>query len=283
MGNIIKDGLISIGKMAKINRISVPALRLYDEMGLLTPRYTDPDTGYRYYDLQQSARLDMIAYMKELGMQLSEIRDIFLSEDIALIEEKLIEKNEMIHQQMRDLKAQHDAVQRTIASIERYRKSPVTGTLSLEYIDRRYIWSIPCRNFYEGDISDFESALSALRSALIKHSVKHVHSYNVGTSIVQSDFENGVFKAADVFIFGDKQLTNYGGNVSILESGMYACIYLDKYDDEPSCAGALLRYCKENGYKISGNYICEVMTEFNIFDSTQRNMFIRLQVLVSFR
>ena len=41
-------------------------------------KFTDPDTGYRYYDIAQNARLDMIAYMKELGMSLA---DFFSQED----------------------------------------------------------------------------------------------------------------------------------------------------------------------------------------------------------
>ena len=51
------NGLVSIGKMAEMNRVTVATLRLYDQLGLLTPRYTDPDTGYRYYDIAQNARL----------------------------------------------------------------------------------------------------------------------------------------------------------------------------------------------------------------------------------
>ena len=140
----MKEESIPIGRMAAMNRVSVPTLRLYDEKGLLKPRYVDPKNGYRYYDINQNARLDMIAYMKELGMTLSQIADVLQKEDISLIEELLSRKNEQIHQQIRQLKAQHDAVERAIQSIERYRKSPATGTLSLEYIDRRFIWGIPC-------------------------------------------------------------------------------------------------------------------------------------------
>ena len=64
----MKEESIPIGRMAAMNRVSVPTLRLYDEKGLLKPRYVDPKNGYRYYDINQNARLDMIAYMKELGM-----------------------------------------------------------------------------------------------------------------------------------------------------------------------------------------------------------------------
>ena len=65
-----RTGYISIGEMAKMNRTTVPTLRLYDSMNLLTPCYVDEKTCYRYYDIKQNARLDMIQYMKELGMDL---------------------------------------------------------------------------------------------------------------------------------------------------------------------------------------------------------------------
>ena len=125
-----KRDLLPIGKMADLNHVSIATLRLYDKMNLLKPVYVDEDTGYRYYDMEQNARMDMIAYMKELGMSLTEIESVLSREDITLIEEILVRKNEQIHEQIRELRARHDAVERTIASIERYRKSPVKGTIS---------------------------------------------------------------------------------------------------------------------------------------------------------
>ncbi len=279
----MKQELISIGEMAKINQISVPTLRLYDQDGLLKPAYTDPDTGYRYYTLQQNARLDMIAYMKELGMSLAEIRRVLDKEDIALIESILGQKNEQLHEQIRQMKMRHDAVARAIACIERYRKSPVTGTISLEYIDQRYIWSIPCpTNFYEEDITSYEQALVKLRQELMRISIPQIHTYNIGTSILREHFEQEQFVADQIFIFSDRRLLEYEGHVSPVESGMYACIYLDNYDDEIAYGKKLLSFCREHGYRISGDYICEVMTEFNVFDNSKRNMFLRLQVPINF-
>lgn len=51
---------LSIGRMAKINHTTVPTLRLYDKLGLLIPCHVDESSGYRYYDIKQSARFDMI-------------------------------------------------------------------------------------------------------------------------------------------------------------------------------------------------------------------------------
>ena len=279
----MNEELISIGKMAKLNRVSVPTLRLYDEKGLLKPRRVDPETGYRYYDINQNARLDMIAYMKDLGMSLSEIAQALSKEDITLIEELLARKNEQIHEQMRQLKARHDAVERAILSIERVRKSPATGTMSLEYIDRRTVWGIPCSdNFYSRDIHSYEKVLTELRLKLEEAGIAQIHSYNIGTSITKENFEAGKFVANRIFIFAGRNMPGDKNALQTVDSGMYACIYLDNYDDEISCAGMLLNYCQKNGYRISGDYICEVMTGFNVFDSDPRSMFLRLQVPVSF-
>lgn len=71
--------------------------------------------------------------MKELGMSLEEIKRVLEKEDIYLIETILSEKNELIHLQMRALRAQHDAVEHATPSIERYRRSPEEGVAVLEY------------------------------------------------------------------------------------------------------------------------------------------------------
>lgn len=44
-----RKNLFSIGEVSKLFHISVSSLRHYENVGLLTPEYTSPDTGYRYY------------------------------------------------------------------------------------------------------------------------------------------------------------------------------------------------------------------------------------------
>ena len=280
----MRDALLSIGKMAALNQISVSTLRLYDEKGLLTPCYIDPKTGYRYYNINQNARLDMIVYMKELGMSLAEIAQVLQKEDISLIEEILSKKNEQLHQQMRQLKARHDAVERAILSIERYRKSPDTGTFSLEYIDRRYTWGMPCSyNFYDDDVHSYERLLRKLRKNLEEEGFSQIHSYNIGTSIAQEDFEEERFVADRIFIFTSRRDQDDAAAYQVVESGMYACVYLDNYDEEVHYARQLRDYCRKNSYHIAGDYICEVLTGFHVFDNDPRAMFMRLQVPVTFQ
>ena len=118
---------------------------------------------------------------------------------------------------------------------------------------------------------------------LVEKGLAQVLSYSLGTSVKKEDFMQGRFSPDKVFIFGDHNLKNYGQNIQVLDSGMYACIYLDNFDDEIPYARKLLEYCQDKGYLISGDYICEELTEFNIFDQSQRSMFLRLQIPISFQ
>ena len=185
---------------------------------------------------------------------------------------------------MRELKSRREAVERAISSIEHYRKAPMTGMIALEFIDRRRIWGIPCSyDFYDTDAAadNYEYLLTELREKLFKEGVEQVYTYNVGTSIAAEDFIALNFKAKDIFIFADDHFA-LKTDTTLIGSGMYACIYLDDFNNETDGARRLLDYCNKNSYIINGDYICEVMTEFNIFDRTHRNMYMRLQVPIKF-
>ena len=97
----MNNNYLSIGEMAKMNHITVTTLRLYDELDLLKPVYVNPETNYRYYDIKQNARLDLIQYMKELQMNLKEIKELLDKEDINLIEAILIKKKQQLSIQER--------------------------------------------------------------------------------------------------------------------------------------------------------------------------------------
>jgi PPM family protein phosphatase len=67
-------GLLTIGTFAKASRLSPKALRLYDELGLLTPARVDPVTGYRLYAPEQLDQARLVAWLRRLGMPLARIQ-----------------------------------------------------------------------------------------------------------------------------------------------------------------------------------------------------------------
>ncbi|MFE9248487.1 protein phosphatase 2C domain-containing protein [Streptomyces sp. NPDC007088] len=68
--------LLTIGAFAKASRLSPKALRLYDELGLLTPARVDPVTGYRLYAPEQLDQARLVAWLRRLGMPLARIRRV---------------------------------------------------------------------------------------------------------------------------------------------------------------------------------------------------------------
>ena len=65
--------MFRIGEFSKIAQVSGRLLRYYDELGLLRPTFTDPQTGYRFYSAQQLPRLNRILVLKNLGLSLDQI------------------------------------------------------------------------------------------------------------------------------------------------------------------------------------------------------------------
>lgn len=68
--------MFRIGEFSKIAQVSGRLLRYYDEIGLLTPEFADPQTGYRYYSARQLPRLNRILVLKELGLSLEQVAQL---------------------------------------------------------------------------------------------------------------------------------------------------------------------------------------------------------------
>lgn len=68
--------MLKVGEFSRIGNVTVRALRLYDEMGLLTPAAIDRESGYRYYTLEQLPVLNRILALKDLGFGLDQIKQL---------------------------------------------------------------------------------------------------------------------------------------------------------------------------------------------------------------
>jgi DNA-binding transcriptional MerR regulator len=73
---------VSIGEFARRSRLSVKALRLYDERGVLVPARVDQVSGYRYYDLAQLEAARLVAMMRQLGLPLVAVKELLACDPI---------------------------------------------------------------------------------------------------------------------------------------------------------------------------------------------------------
>ena len=74
--------MFKIGDFSKLCRVPVSAIRYYADIGLMEPHYVEPGSGYRFYSLDQLPHLNRILALKDLGLSLTQIKDI-LHEDLT--------------------------------------------------------------------------------------------------------------------------------------------------------------------------------------------------------
>lgn len=91
----------TVQKLSKIAGVSTRTLRYYDEIGILKPARMN-SSGYRIYGKEEVGRLQQILFYRELGVSLSDIKNIVTSPSFdanrALKEhrEKLLVKREQL-------------------------------------------------------------------------------------------------------------------------------------------------------------------------------------------
>lgn len=132
--------LFSIGDVAQLFHLSVSSLRHYETIGLLTPEYTDPATGYRYYGPRQFEVLNTIRYLRALDMPLGQIRAFLRNRDVGRIEQLLREQKAAVVRKQAELQR----VERKIDNHLRQLRAAQTAELGAIHLVRspacRVVW-----------------------------------------------------------------------------------------------------------------------------------------------
>lgn len=271
---------LPIGKMAELNHVTVETLRHYDRIGLLKPAFVDKSSSYRYYDIKQSAKLDMIQYMKCLGMSLEKIREQFDKEDVKVIQSMLKEQNKWIENRILELQQMKYSVESSIKNYNRYFQAPKDGEIELQHIPERKVFCYDSKkNIYDHDLRTYEYILRELKKqAIIKH-LPMIYFCNVGSILRKEMMDLEKLYSTEIFLFIDVDIKLNEG-IEIIPENDYICIYCDSFYKEKEYAMKLFQYIKEKKYQIIGDYLCEVVVELPVFYKYERNMFIKLQIPV---
>ncbi len=94
--------MLSIGEFAQLGTVSVRTLRHYDEIDLLRPAQVDPQTGYRGYAAAQLGQLHRIVALKELGLSLTQVRQLTAGISIDELRGMLLLRRAQLEQQVQE-------------------------------------------------------------------------------------------------------------------------------------------------------------------------------------
>ena len=270
---------LTIGQMAELNHVSEQTLRLYDREGLMKPRYTDPVTGYRYYHITQSARLDMIQTMKVYGMTLRQIRAALSNSDAQALVSLLLEQASQVEQRIAELSRSRAAIMRTLENYKKVAAMPKNGEIFLEYMPQRRIYSYSCQmNYFDQDESGYEYMLRQLKGQLASSRLPMSYFSNIGTIIRKEHLLSGRLYSNEVFLFVDEEVPG----CELLPAGSYVCLCSEDFSQEAENVERLLAYVGEHHCQVAGDYLCEVMIDFPMLEFDRRQMFYKTQIPVRF-
>lgn len=129
----------SIGEISKLYNIPVKTLRYYDEIGLFKANYVDENTRYRYYSTEQFEQLNMINYLKVLGIPLKEIKNHLETRSIDDFLELLKEQKRITENKINELKKIKKRFENRIEEIEDSKKINKLETVIIKTIKERKI------------------------------------------------------------------------------------------------------------------------------------------------
>jgi DNA-binding transcriptional MerR regulator len=118
---------LTVKQLADLSGVSVRTLHHYDKIGLLKPGIR-AESRYRYYGDQEALRLQQILLYREIGLELSAIRDILDDPDFDVLEALERHKKSLKQQKIR-LKTLIETVDRTVASLKEKRQKMSYKTL----------------------------------------------------------------------------------------------------------------------------------------------------------
>ncbi|HZH60090.1 MAG TPA: MerR family transcriptional regulator [Metabacillus sp.] len=242
-----------IGEVAKLFKLSTPTLRYYDEIGIFQPKYTDPDSQYRYYTIDQFVLLDTIIYLKKNGFSIKDIQQHLEKRTPENTIELLKRKLNEVEEEMKRLKKVSEKIQGKIATIEEGLSLRANPSFMYRWFPKRAI-----SYFYNDAPVDLIEETEALYLKDLEKSPSAVGNYDglfsgdFGTIVeVDSLHHEGPVKYRAVFELLHHKKEDL--KTSYLDEGMYACYpHHGAYETIKSSYIYVLDRLQQDGYHIAG-------------------------------
>jgi len=243
--------VLKIGEFARVAHVSIATLRHYEKVGLLKPAVLDPDTGYRYYSLDQLPRVHRLLALKELGFSLEQIAQ-FLEEALSLehLRGMFTLKQAQTQQMIDTEQARLTRIAARLCQIEQEGKMPAYEVL-LKQVDALLIASVREMVRLDGGLGQSYGKVAAyLEQQGVQPGTPAI--FLLHSRSEQRD--DGLFIDLETAIplstplSGNEQIT-----IRTLSGGLMACTIHTGVDLFLGQAyAALYRWMKDNDYQITG-------------------------------
>lgn len=243
-----RSDLLSIGEVSKLFHISVNSLRHYENIGLLSPEYVSPDSGYRYYGPRQFEVLNNIRYLRALDMPLGEIQDFICNRDIHQIEEKLLQQKEIVLQKQQALKRIEQKIDHRLARLQDAQTAPLDTISLVQLPPCRLVWME--NSLKIGGFLDMETPIRQLDQSTEE---PVVFLGKVGLGISVQHLQQGQTEVYDgIFLILDQEDLYSGKTLALPETRCVRLRFRGSHTEAQAPYQRLLAYIREQGLKISG-------------------------------
>ncbi len=290
-GTKVPSEYLTIGEMAEFNHVTRKKLMIYEKKGLLVPEIVNPQTGYRYYSIQQCAALDIILRLQQFGIGLSQIKELVDDKNLPGFMEALCRCRRNLEEQIRGLQISINDIDELLVTCDNRRNPPLIETPTLEWLDRRRILKYPVEPYVVGkpireDVAplyNWENALRSVKSRIIEERLPISLFHNVGGIISRESLVEMQPVCTGAYVFNPQHL---GSREEYREEGWYLTDTVSTMFDEQGnheelrLLMNLLRIAKEGKYEINGDYYSEILAESPILFYEGRDMMLRLRLPV---
>ena len=274
----MRNSLLKIGEMAELNHVSTQTLRLYARNKLLEPEYLDPETGYRYYTLEQCAKLDLIRALKSCRLSLEQIKEILSLSSEELLLQALEEQTGVLTDEIYHLSVSRNNLRRVQKNLQILNTLPPFGQVFFEFVPERKIDVQKTDfDFFELGHEGYEKMLRHMQNYLHENQLPPSYFINVGTVMEREFFIKGTYSSHSAFIFVD-DLYPEKSSVRTLPQNTYMSVASDNIAMESTYASHLYEEMRRNGMMPCGDYLCEVLTQFPVHQAKQ--LIYKIQVPV---
>lgn len=276
----MKNNRLLIGQMAKLNHTTLATLRHYDKVGILSPVYVNPETGYRYYDVQQCLVFHMIQHHKALNMSLKEIKEILRRNDYDFLEQIYKKKLDEVNQVLAEFEFRKEELERMMKGADHFCHRPPNGFIQMGFITAEYVYEKKAvRNYVLEDIGSVIYDASSIEGQLIKSGFTEGYLNFPFVTLSLDDIKHQRYRTEKLGIIVQGKNREIAG-VEQLPSSTSVFVYFEDFSKLRTYAEQVIAFCHDHNYTPAGDMICRLMGVLHLDDFKKTSEVYRLSIPV---